>query len=134
MEIGWNPVSWVVEPLKCVFIPQTLGEQWELFQADLMVRPPASVIAAVQPLGSGVASGFGGSSCIFGPIVDHLPGRSGPVAESALPCTPAYQGSPMWTTGYALMTAAIVVGGALRLWNMTSSALGGRATGDGGGE
>ncbi|MCW3038204.1 MAG: hypothetical protein JWM31_109, partial [Solirubrobacterales bacterium] len=131
---GWNPLSWVLNPVKCAlrwaFVPPAgTFEQVGTLRTLYTSRPPGSVITA----GSNVVTGFFSTATAgdCGSSPDFTPTRVAPAHSLELPnrCagnhTFGVQGESIFGVMYAFEVAVVWVGVCLSLWSMANKAFGG---------
>ena len=72
---SFNPVSWVVVPLKCLFVPTKDFNQWSQFKTNASSRPPLSVVTGATSYVSDFFSGYSNTSAHSCPSVPILGGN-----------------------------------------------------------
>lgn len=119
-DFSLNPVSWVVVPMRCLWVPTTVGAQMTALRADVASKPPGSVVLWGSGAVPAMAGGWSGArSCAALPDFD--PDQKG---RLRLPCAPD---NKAFRVGHALVGLFIGSLAALKLWHMAETALGGGA-------
>ena len=72
---SFNPVSWVIVPLKCLFIPTSDFNQWSQFKTNAQSRPPLSVVTGASGYVNDFFSGYSNTSTHACPTVPILGGN-----------------------------------------------------------
>jgi hypothetical protein len=123
---SWNPVSWVVTPIKCLFMPKSWTSVSTL-KTTFTARPPGSVIVG----GASMVDGFvAGMSTTCGPIPDFTPTNQLPAGTVQLPnlcqgeSIGSSQADSMFSLVYTFTTFAIYCTLAWSLWGMAEAKFG----------
>ena len=115
---------WYYKGVSCAlqdaFVPNasTVAAQVTATQTVVMGKPPFSLLGTVQPVFTGLSSGW--SAGCSGTIADFDPDHKG---RLSIPCTPP-QSAPL-TALYGVAVMAVVVATAFAVWHMLVAALGG---------
>jgi hypothetical protein len=118
---SWNPVSWVLTPVKCAlqwaFVPsQSSSEQINALRAEAGARPPVSIGTWAAGAVPGFGDGFGAAtSCTALPDFD--PAQLG---RARLPCKPDFA---LYDVGFALVQLFLVAVTGMYVWGMAQRAL-----------
>jgi len=116
----WWYYKGVACALQDAFVPKasTVAAQVTATQTVVMGKPPFSLLGTVQPVFTGLSSGW--SAGCSGTIADFDPDHKG---RLSIPCTPP-QSAPL-TALYGVAVMAVVVATAFAVWHMLVAALGG---------
>jgi hypothetical protein len=114
---SWNPVSWVLTPIRCAFVPsQASTDQINALRAEAGARPPVSIAVWAAGAVPGFGDGFGAAtSCTALPDFD--PAQLG---RARLPCKPDFA---LYDVGFVLVQLFLVAVTGMYVWGMAQRAL-----------
>ncbi len=126
----FNPIQWVLVPIKCAFIwawvpdPAVVGPAVGDFQTVFASKPPGSLVVGAASvfgsIGSGWSGGCGGaaSASFSQPELGH---------PLQLPCEPSGGGGG--SVAFTAMQIALIVATLIYVWHMVAAGISAQATG-----
>lgn len=118
---GWNPVAWVLVPVKCAllwaFVPPEGSLGWESFVETAKARPPASLLIGLGAFATGVADGYSGAGGCGVLAVFDTPG-----ADAVVDC-PLLKAAPHYQVLYGVVQASLIASTGFLMLGMVRSAI-----------
>lgn len=128
----FNPVQWVLMPIKCAMIwawvpdAGTVGPAVNDFQTVFKSKPPGSLIVGASTVFGSIGSGWNGGCSGAASASFSQPALGHPLQ---LPCTPSGGGGG--SLPYTAMQIALIVATMIYVWHMVAAGISAQATGAG---